>query len=108
MHDESLLDFHGKLVRNDVMKLVFIKNYIIDYAMIYSPIIDDIIFWYLIGLTIQEKLDICWMVVVTTYLYGSINNYVYIKVLKDLKFLNHVFQIPKKFTQSSSKSSYMD
>jgi hypothetical protein len=47
------------------------------------------------------------MNVVTAYLYGSIDNDVYMKSLKDLKCLKHIIQIPKKLTQSSYKIPYM-
>jgi hypothetical protein len=79
----------------------------IDYDKTYSPVVDAITFRYLISLTIHEMLDMCLMNVVTAYLYGSIDNDVYMKSLKDLKCLKHIIQIPKKLTQSSYKIPYM-
>ena len=79
----------------------------IDYDKTYSPVVDAITFRYLINLTIHEMLDMCLMNVVTSYLYGSIDNDVYMKSLKDLKCLKHIIQIPKKLTQSSYKIPYM-
>jgi hypothetical protein len=79
----------------------------IDYDKTYSPVVYAITFRYLIILTIHEMLDMCLMNVVTTYLYGSIDNDVYMKSLKDLKCLKHIIQIPEKLTQSSYKIPYM-
>ncbi|KAL6335659.1 hypothetical protein AAG906_032841 [Vitis piasezkii] len=52
----------------------------IDYEETYSPIMDTIIFQYLISLIVSEGLDMCLMDVVTTYLYGSIDTNIYIKI----------------------------
>ena len=41
---------------------------------------DTIIFQYLISLIVSEGLDICLMDVVTTYLYGSVDTNIYIKI----------------------------
>jgi hypothetical protein len=79
----------------------------IDYDKTYSPVVDAITFRYLISLTIHEMLDMCLMNVVTAYLYGSIDNDVYMKSLNDLKCLKHIIQIPKKLTQSSYKIPYI-
>ena len=59
----------------------------IDYDKTYSPVVDAITFRYLIILTIHEMLDMCLMNVVITYLYRSINNDVYIKILEGFKML---------------------
>ena len=52
----------------------------IDYEETYSLVIDAIILRYLISLTISKGLDMCLMDVITTYLYGSINTNIYMKI----------------------------
>ena len=52
----------------------------IDYEETYSPVIDAITFRYLISLAVSEGLDMCLMDVVTTYLYGSLDANVYMKI----------------------------
>ena len=51
----------------------------------YSPVIDMIMFRYLISITVKERLDMCLMDVVTTCLYGKLDNDIYIRVLEGLK-----------------------
>ena len=52
----------------------------IDYEETYSPVMDAIIFRYLISLVVSEELDMRLMDVVTTYLYGSLDANVYMKI----------------------------
>ena len=52
----------------------------IDYEETYSPVMDAITFRYLISLAVSEGLDTCLMNVVTTYLYGSLDANVYMKI----------------------------
>ena len=54
----------------------------IDYEETYSPIMDTITFRYLISLAVSEGLDMHLMDVVTTYLYGSLDANVYMKIPK--------------------------
>ena len=54
----------------------------IDYEETYSPVMDAITFRYLISLVVSEGLDMRLMDVVTTYLYGSLDANVYMKILK--------------------------
>ena len=49
----------------------------VDYEETYSPVIDAITFRYLIILVVHENLEIHLIVVVTTYLYGSLDNEIY-------------------------------
>ena len=51
----------------------------------YSPVVDAITFRYLINMTVQEKLDMHLMDVVTAYLYGSLDNKFFMKVLERFK-----------------------
>jgi hypothetical protein len=59
----------------------FLQRHDIDYDETYSPVVDAITFRYLISLTTYERLDMCLMDVFKTYLYGSIDNDVYMKIL---------------------------
>ena len=52
----------------------------IDYEETYFPVIDATIFRYLIYLVVFEGLDMQLMDVITTYLYGSIDTNVYMKI----------------------------
>ena len=52
----------------------------IDYEETYSPVMDAITFRYLINLAISDGLDMRLMDVVTTYLYGSLDANVYMKI----------------------------
>ena len=48
---------------------------------------DAIDFHFLISLAISEELDMCLMDVITAYLYGSIDNDIYMKIPKGFKLL---------------------
>ena len=63
----------------------FSQRHGIDYEETYSPIIDATTFRYLIYLVVSKGLDRWLMDVVTTYLYGSIDTNVYMKILKEFK-----------------------
>ena len=52
----------------------------IDYDETYSPVMDIITFRYLISLSVLEGLDMCLMDVITTYLYGILENDIYMKI----------------------------
>ncbi|XP_009786386.1 uncharacterized protein [Nicotiana sylvestris] len=51
----------------------------------YSFVVDAIILWYLINLAVHEKLDMRLMDVVTSYLYGSLDNEFFMKILEEFK-----------------------
>ena len=59
----------------------------VNYEETYSPVMDAITFRYLIDLAVHENLEIHLMDVVTTYLYGSLDNEIYMKVPEGLKML---------------------
>ena len=59
----------------------------IDYKETYSPVLDATTFHYLICFAVSECLDMRLMDVVTTYLYGSIDTDVYMKISEDLNCL---------------------
>ena len=44
------------------------------------PIMDTITFRYLISLIVSKRLDMCLMDVIPTYLYGSIDTNIYMKI----------------------------
>ena len=54
----------------------------IDYEETYSPMMDAITFYFLISLVVSKGLDMRLMDVITAYLYGSIDNDIYIKIPK--------------------------
>jgi Reverse transcriptase (RNA-dependent DNA polymerase) len=57
----------------------------VDYEETYSPIVNAITLRFLISLTITENLQMRLMDVVTAYLYGSLDNDIYMKVSEGLK-----------------------
>ena len=63
----------------------FSQRHGIDYEETYSPIMDATTFRYLIYLAVSKGLDMQLMDVVTTYLYGSIDTNVYMKILEGFK-----------------------
>jgi len=58
----------------------FMQKPSIDYEEIYSIVVKTITFQFLINLVVTENLDIHLMGVVTTYLYGSLDNDIYMKI----------------------------
>ena len=70
----------------------------IDYEETYSPVVDATTFRYLISLAIREGLDLRLMDVVTAYLYGSLDNDIYMK-------LPEGFHLPEAY-KSSSRERY--
>lgn len=51
----------------------------------HPPVVDAIIFRYLISLAIHEKLETSLIDVVTAYLYGSLDNDIYMKIPQGFK-----------------------
>lgn len=70
----------------------------IDFEQTYSPVVDATTFRYLISLAVREKLDLRLMDVVTAYLYGSLENDIYMK-------LPEGFHLPEAY-KSSSRENY--
>jgi hypothetical protein len=58
----------------------FLQKLDIDYEKIYSPVVDAITFKFFINLVVTESLDMLLMNVVTSYLYGSLDNDIYMKI----------------------------
>ena len=58
----------------------------IDYEETYSPVMDAITFRFLISLAVSKGLDMHLMDVITAYLYGSIDNDIYMKIPEGFKF----------------------
>ena len=52
----------------------------VDYEETYSPVMDAITLHYLISFIVHEQLEMHLMDVVTTYLYGSLDNEIYMKI----------------------------
>ena len=57
------------------------------YKETYAPVMDAITFKFLISLVVIENLNIRLMDVVTTNIYGSLNNDIYMKVPEGYKML---------------------
>jgi hypothetical protein len=57
----------------------------INYEKTYSPVMDAITFRFLIGLVVPETLDMRLINVVTTYLYGSLDKDIHLKIPKRFK-----------------------
>ena len=66
----------------------FTQRLEIDYDETYSPVMDIIMFRYLISLSVSEGLDMRLMDVITAYLYGMLENDIYMKFLER-------FQLPQ-------------
>ena len=52
----------------------------VNYEETYSPVMDAITLRYLISFTVHEQLEMHLINVVTTYLYGSLDNEIYMKI----------------------------
>jgi hypothetical protein len=76
----------------------FLQRPGIDYEETYSYVVDAITFRFLISLVVTKSLDMRLMDVVTTYLYGLLDNDIYMKIPEGYK-------MPKAFN-SKSRSIY--
>ena len=72
----------------------------VNYEETYSPVMDAITFRYLMSLSASNNLDMYLMDVVTAYLYGSLDNDIYMKISEGLK-------VPEALDSSKSKDIYM-
>nr|XP_016480656.1 PREDICTED: uncharacterized protein LOC107801782 [Nicotiana tabacum] len=77
----------GEIIRHKARLVAqgFSQRHDIDYMETYSPVVDAITFRYLINLAVHEKLDMRLMDVVTTYLYGSLDNEIFMKIPEGFK-----------------------
>ena len=78
--NDEVIRYKARLVAQD-----FSQRPGIDYEETYFPVMDAITFWYLISLTVSEGLDMCFMDVLTSYLYRSINTDIDMKILEGFK-----------------------
>ena len=67
----------------------------IDYEETYSLVMDAITFRYLVSLTVSEGLYMLLMDVVTTYLYGSLDANVYMKISEGFTLLEAMNSKPR-------------
>uniref|UniRef100_A0A251S8S4 Putative reverse transcriptase, RNA-dependent DNA polymerase n=1 Tax=Helianthus annuus TaxID=4232 RepID=A0A251S8S4_HELAN len=67
----------------------------VDYEETYSPVVDAITLRFLLGLTISEGLHMRLMDVVTAYLYGTLENDIYMKIPKGLKLPEALKSTPR-------------
>ena len=89
-HDVRHVEFHwltGSQRTPRVWGVTFSQRLGIDYEETYSPIMDAITFRFLISLAISKRLDMRFMDVIITYLYGFIDNdiYIYMKIHESFK-----------------------
>ena len=63
----------------------FLQRPGIDYEETYTLVMDAITFGFLISLVAKENLDMRLMNFVTTYLYGSLDNDIYMKIPEGYK-----------------------
>ena len=80
--NNEVVRYKAQLVEQD-----FSQRPGVDYEETYSPMVDAITFRFLICLTISEELHMCLMDVVTTYLYGSRDSDIFMKISEELKML---------------------
>ena len=69
----------------------------IDYEETYSPVMDAITFRYLISLTVSKNLEMCFMDVVTAYLYKLLDRDIYMKISEGFKMPEASSSKPKEF-----------
>ncbi|GJT81215.1 retrotransposon protein, putative, ty1-copia subclass [Tanacetum coccineum] len=72
----------------------------IDYEKTYSLVMDAITFRYLISLTVSRNLEMRLMDVVTAYLYGSIDNDIYMKIPEGFKIPKSLSSKPKEIDEN--------
>ena len=79
----------------------------IDYEETYSPVMDTIIFRFLINIDMSQRLDVCLVDVVPVYLYGSLDSDIYMKILKGFKVskANNTY-LKKMFSIKLQRSLY--
>jgi len=82
------------MIQGTIVAQGFSQRLVIDYEETYSPVVDTATFRYLISLVVQEGIDMRLMDVVTTYLYGSLDTDIYMK-------LPTRFKLPKSCKSSS-------
>ena len=78
---------NNEIIRYKVRLLAqgFSQKLGIDYEETFSPVMDTITFSFLINLIVPEGLDMRLMNVITTYLYESMDNDIYMKIPKGFK-----------------------
>ncbi|GJV23042.1 disease resistance CC-NBS-LRR class family protein [Tanacetum coccineum] len=77
----------------------------IDYKETYSPVMDAITFRYLISIAVFKNLEMRRMDVVTAYLYGSIDNAIYMKIPEGFKIHNSLSSKPREMCSIKLKRS---
>lgn len=73
----------------------------IDYEETYYHMVDATTFRYLISLKIRESLDLRLMDIFTSYLWGPLDNDIYMKLQKDLSCQKQQDQVLENNTQSN-------
>ena len=68
----------------------------VDYEETYSPVVDATTFQFLISLAVCKKLEMRLMDVITTYLYGSLDNDIYMKIPEGLQLPDRYDSNPRE------------
>ena len=68
----------------------------VDYEETYSPVVDATTFRFLISLVVCEKLEMRLMDVIIAYLYGSLDNDIYMKIPEGLQFPDRYDSNPRE------------
>lgn len=85
----------------------FSQRHGIDYEETYSPVMDAIMLRYLISLVVSENLQMRLIDIVTAYLYGSLDNDIYMKIPEGFKMPEILVQNPRKCVQLNCNDHYM-
>ena len=68
----------------------------VDYEETYSPVVDATTFRFLISLAVCEKLEMSLIDVIPAYLYGSLDNDIYMKIPEGLQFPDRYDSNPRE------------
>ena len=79
----------------------------VDYEETYSPVMDAITLVYLTSFTMHEQLEMHLMDVVVTYLYGSLDNEIYMKISEEFVMTKSCNSKSEKCIQLNCKDNYM-
>ena len=97
----DIVRYKARLVAQD-----FSQRPVIDYEETYYPVMDAIMFRYLISLAVSKNLKMRLMDVVTAYLYGSIDSDIYMKISEGFKMSEASIQNPKSYSIKLKRSLY--
>ena len=80
----------------------------VDYEETYSSVVDATTFRFLISLAVCEKLEMRLMDVITAYLYGSVDNDIYMKIPEGLQLPDRYDSNPRELYSIKLQRSLYD